>query len=683
MPRRASVSKKRLIRADDLKRFVLVTQPQVSPSGDRILFVRKHCGAKSKMVSNLWLADVNTGEAKQFTSGERDGAPLWSPDGTRIAFISGRSESKPQIFVIPSSGGEAIQLTNFPEGSIREVKWSPDGTRLAVAFRPTAEEWTEEAKKKREAEGLSIPPKVIETMWYRLDGDGYFQQQRYHLYIVDANSGEHRKLFDKDVAGFFSFDWSPDSSSLVVAANTATDALLKPWKSRLYLVNALTGAAKLVPGQEDGDRGAVLWSPDGRWIAWAGRLGRTALWGSRNQRLFITDPTTGKTVDLTGKSDYCVAAATLSDTREAAFGANFEWMPNSKAILVAIGWHGETHIARVTLRGEIKFLTSGRYEYQLGNVSKDGRRVALCRGTFHELNEVFVGILSDGTISARRLTAFNDELLGELNLAKVKAHWVRSEDGTKIHTWVMKPPGMKPNSKAPAVLEIHGGPHTQYGVPFFHEMQLLAAQGYVVFFSNPRGSKGYGEAHCAAIEGDWGNKDWMDIRAVIAFIKSRPYVDAKRMAVMGGSYGGYMTNWVIGHTNEFAAAITDRCVSNLHSMAGTSDFPLVPDHYWEGNAWDRPEKLWEQSPLKYFGNVRTPTLIIHSEGDLRCNIEQAEQVFAALQLRGIPSRFIRYPSTTSHGLSRSGPPDLRLHRLGAILEWLDKYLKKQQRAKRG
>ena len=681
MPRRALKLKKRLIQAEDLKRFVLVAQPQIAPSGDRVLFARKHCGEKNEMVSNLWLADVATGEVKQFTSGERDGGPLWSPDGTRVAFVSGRSDSNPQIFLISATGGEATQLTNFPEGSIREMKWSPDGMRLAVAFRATAKEWTEEARKKREAEGLSIPPRVIETMWYRLDGDGYFQQQRHHLYLVDAESGEHRKLFDKDVTGFFSFDWSPDGKILAVAANTAKDALLKPWKSRLYLVDASSGAARLVPAQDDGDRGAVRWSPDGKWIAWAGRLGRNALWGARNHHLFVTDPKTGKTVDLTGKSDYCVAAATLSDTREAAFGANYQWMPNGKSLLVAIGRHGESHIARVTLKGEVKFLTSGPYEFQLGNLSKDGTRVALSRGTFHELNEVFIGDLKGDAISAKRLTGFNDELLSTLNLAKVEEHWVRAEDETKVHTWVLKPPKMKPKGKAPAVLEIHGGPHAQYGVPFFHEMQLLAAQGYVVFFSNPRGSKGYGEAHCAAIEGDWGNKDWMDIRAVIAFMKSRPYVNSERMAVMGGSYGGYMTNWVIGHTNEFSAAITDRCVSNLHSMAGTSDFPLVPDHYWQGNAWDRPEKLWEQSPLKYFGNVKTPTLVIHSEGDLRCNIEQAEQVFTALQVRGIPSRFIRYPSTTSHGLSRSGPVDLRLHRLGAILDWLAEYLKKPKRTR--
>ena len=203
---------------------------------------------------------------------------------------------------------------------------------------------------------------------------------------------------------------------------------------------------------------------------------------------------------------------------------------------------------------------------------------------------------------------------------------------------------------------------------------MLSAAGYVVFYSNPRGSKGYGRDHCAAIRGDWGGADWVDIEAVIAFMKDQPFVNKKRMAVMGGSYGGFMTNWAIGHTDEFACAITDRCVSNLVSMFGSSDYLEPPDLYWAGNAWDRPEVMWNASPLKYLGNAKTPTLIIHSEGDLRCNIEQAEQVFATLTHLGVPTRLVRYPAACSHGMSRGGPPDMRLHRLEQILGWLKEYL---------
>ena len=238
----------------------------------------------------------------------------------------------------------------------------------------------------------------------------------------------------------------------------------------------------------------------------------------------------------------------------------------------------------------------------------------------------------------------------------------------------MKPAGFQQGKKYPAILQVHGGPHTQYGESFFHEFQVLAAAGYVVVYANPRGSKGYGEEFCDCIRGDWGNKDWQDVQAVTKSIQDLPFVDSRRIGIMGGSYGGYMTNWAIGQTHEYKAAITDRCVSNLVSMAGSSDIPLVPGDYWDGNNWDDVEELWNQSPMKYMGNVKTPTLVIHSEGDLRCTVEQGEQVYATLRLLGVPTRFVRYPRETSHGLSRNGPTDLRMHRLEQIVRWWKEWL---------
>ena len=224
------------------------------------------------------------------------------------------------------------------------------------------------------------------------------------------------------------------------------------------------------------------------------------------------------------------------------------------------------------------------------------------------------------------------------------------------------------------MLQVHGGPHALYGTTFFHEFQVLAAAGHVVVFSNPRGSKGYGEEHCTAIQGKWGAADWTDVQAVASFMEQHPAIDPQRIGIMGGSYGGYMTNWAITHTDRFAAAITDRCVANLVSMAGSSDYPLVPGEYWPGNPWDDNQEIWQQSPIRAIRNVTTPTLVIHSEGDLRCNVEQGEQVFAALKMLGVPTRFVRYPRETSHGMSRCGPSDLRIHRLGEILAWWSKHL---------
>jgi dipeptidyl aminopeptidase/acylaminoacyl peptidase len=295
-------------------------------------------------------------------------------------------------------------------------------------------------------------------------------------------------------------------------------------------------------------------------------------------------------------------------------------------------------------------------------------------GTPTVLDEIHVAELASDPVTTRALTDLNGPLLAERVVAKPTSHWIKSADGTRVQVWVLPPAGFKAGSKYPAVLQIHGGPHAQYGLGFFHEFQVLSAAGYAVFYANPRGSKGYGRDHCAAIRGAWGTADWVDIQAVIDFMKSQPFVKPKRMAVMGGSYGGYMTNWAIGHTDDFACAITDRCVSNLVSMFGSSDYLEPPDLYWDGNSWDRPEAMWESSPLKHLGKARTPTLIIHAEGDLRCNIEQAEQVFGVLHHHDVPTRLVRYPRSCSHGLSRSGPPDMRLHRLNQILDWLGEYL---------
>ena len=277
----------------------------------------------------------------------------------------------------------------------------------------------------------------------------------------------------------------------------------------------------------------------------------------------------------------------------------------------------------------------------------------------------------------QRLTDFNGPLLARRQLAVPREHWVEAADGHRVHVWAMLPPsaptGRSP-AGVPAILQIHGGPQAQYCSTFFHEFQVLAAAGYAVFYSNPRGSKGYGRDHCRAIHGRWGTDDWTDIQAVIAFMKSHPAVDPRRMGVMGGSYGGYMTNWVISHCDDFIAAVSDRGLTNLVSFSGNVDVVEPPDFFFPGNFWDQAEARWNQSPLKYAANVRAATLLIHSEGDLRVTIEQAEQFYAALKLLGVPARFARYPRSTSHGMSRGGPPDLRIHRLHEILRWWKEHL---------
>lgn len=672
MPKAKPKKSKRLIKPDDLKSLHLVGDPQISPDGKSIVFAKSHVGEKNDKVTNLWLVPTGGGEARQFTSSGKDGGARWSPDCKKIAFTSGRDKPSAQVFVLDVAGGEAVCLTKFPEGSIGGFEWSPDGKKLAVKFRETEKEWTEEASEERKKKGLSTPPRVIDEVWYRLDGDGYFNTARYKLFIVDVESGEHKVTYDKDSYGWFDFSWSPDSRTIAIAANTSKSPFHTPWKDRLYLHDTKTGKTAIVKNQVDGSCNTPRFSPDGKKVAFAGREGRDPLWGAMNVHLFVVDIKTGKKKNLTGDTDYCLEAATLSDTREAGFGANFAWTQDSKTILFSLGWRGETHVASVPASGgDVKVLTSGAKEF--GFASIEGNSLGMTVGSWDRPNEIAIGKLASGKLTVTNLTDFNAEFFAEIELAKPQAFTAKAADGWEVHGWVLRHPRTKA-AKAPAVLEVHGGPHAQYGVPFFHELQLLAANGYVVAYANPRGSKGYGEAHCNAIKGDWGNRDWADVEAVADYLAARKDVDAKRMAIMGGSYGGYMTCWAIGQTTRFKAAITDRCVSNLVSMAGNSDFPDVPDTYWAGNAWDDNDTMWSQSPIRYVRNAKTPTLIIHSEGDLRCNVEQGEQVFCALKTLGVPTRFVRYPSSTSHGMSRSGPADLRIHRLEQILTWYREHL---------
>jgi len=678
---------KRPIKADDLLKITFVGDPQISPDGARVLFTKKVINDKNKYITNLWSVD-REGRLTQWTQGESgSGSGRWSPDGSTIAFTSKR-ETANQIYLISTNGGEANRLTSLPEGSIGEMKWSPDGRYIAFMFRDALPQNTEAAKKDREAEGLSQPPLEIDHIWYRLDGDGYFAGQRYKLYVIEVATGQYASgasdgafgvLYAASPLGDYSFDWSPDSKELAVSHTANKRPMADPPNDQIWRVN-LEGQAWKLEGLPRGEKSSVKWSPDGKWLAYAGDVDESDPWGTRNTKLYLVSADGGEVRDLSGSQDYDLAAATLSDTKEAGFASTVEWKPDSTGIFIQVGWHGETQLGLVTFDGKVELLTEGKHSIAVGNVCSVGTCVAAVFGNATTLPEIAIiePELGTGQMTAKLLTNFNGEFHGEILSSEPEEFWLDSTDGSKLHGWVMKPIGYLEPRRYPALLQIHGGPHAQYGWSYFHEFQVLAAAGYVVVYTNPRGSKGYGEAHCAAIRGDWGTKDWDDIQVATRWMQHQPYIHPGQMGVMGGSYGGYMTNWVIGHCDDFKAAISDRCVSNMVSMAGNSDFPFNKNGYFHGVAWGSLEEikeLWRQSPIAYFQNVKTPTLIIHSEGDLRCNVEQSEQVFTALQQQGIESRFVRYPSSTSHGMSRSGPPDLRLHRLGETLTWMDRFLK--------
>jgi dipeptidyl aminopeptidase/acylaminoacyl peptidase len=304
---------------------------------------------------------------------------------------------------------------------------------------------------------------------------------------------------------------------------------------------------------------------------------------------------------------------------------------------------------------------------------REQSKLAFFHANMTDLGQVRVRSMETGR--SRQLTDVNERLLGARELAEVEEVWTTGAAGNDLQGWILKPPGFDESKRYPSILQIHGGPRVQFGNYFVHEFHYLAAHGYVVHFCNPRGGQGYGVEHSKAIWNDWGAADYDDLMAWVDFIQHKPYIDPDRMGVTGGSYGGYMTNWIIGHTDRFRAAVTQRTISNLISNWGSSDFNWVYEmEFGDQPPWENMENYWRQSPLKYIGNAKTPTLVIHSEQDQRCAIEQGEQIFVALKRLGVETEMVRFPDEP-HGLSRGGRTDRRIVRLEHILRWFDRYLK--------
>lgn len=660
------------ITAQDLYRLQLITDVRLSPDGKRIVYGVQRVDRKTeKKYANLWMVGTDGTPGWQFTQGDQnDASPRWSPDGRTLAFLSARKEGESaQVYVISADGGEARRLTDL-KGEISSLKWSPDGRTLLLEFtqkdKDVLEREADEQKKK-----LGVVSRHYTRLFYRGDGQGWLGHERTHLWLVDAAKGRTKQLTSGSVYDEGNASWSPDGKSIVFCSNHRPDPDLEPDLVDLFVIPAAGGEPKLVKTAPS-PKMAPEFSPDGSQICYVGPRDPNEWW--QNFELW-TVAADGKTParSLTRGHDISLTCSTLNDV-----GSGLEmpplWSADGKVIYFQISEHGRTKLMAIAVADGTLYSVIDE-PGSVGTFTMDAgqEKTAYFFGTMTDPGQVWVREMETG--STRQLTHLNEELLGELDLGKVEDVWFKARDGHDLQGWILMPPGFDPKKKYPSILEIHGGPQDQYGYLFMHEFYFLAARGYVVYFSNPRGGTGYGEEHERAIWGRWGTVDFDDLMDWTDLVEKKPYIDRKRMGVTGGSYGGYMTNWIIGHTHRFAAAATQRSVSNLISMWGTSDVNWMFQLPHGGKApQDSIEVLWDRSPVKYLGNATTPTMVLHNEMDFRCAIEQGQQVFTALKTHHVPSEFVTFPEEP-HGLSRVGRTDRRIDRLESICRWMDTYLK--------
>ena len=682
----------RPIRYEDLFRLRVISDVGVSPDESKVSFTVTSADCEQdKYPSEIWLHDKKTNEASPLTRGHSDTAPRWSPDGKHLAFLSARDGKASQVFVIPVTGGEAQQLSCNLEGA-SDLAWSPAGDAICVlAARLEPEDSTRDLRKALADEedgptGFSRKQpetelRVYDRLKYRFDGAGYTDDRRQHLHLLqvdtflcsaDPTPAKGRPLtrgpFDVEA-----FDWHPDGDRIAYTTNLDEEAD-RTGRRDIWEVRIEDRKPRRLVRAPGGILG-LAWAPDGQYLAY---VGDDDSWGHATQNdLWLYEEASGSIANLTETFDGSVGSGLLGDVRSLSMKVTPAWSRDGETIFFTALERGNVAIYRVRVDG-LKPAETENLLPELagtaGNLSPGTEDLWFTGDSSARPSEIYRLPLQDNCPEPEAKTQINASVMEEIQTQPYERIHYQGPDGLPIEGWICLPPDFDPEEKYPLVLYIHGGPHGSYGDVFSAEVQARAAAGRVILMTNPRGSGGYGQEFVSACVGDWGGLDYQDIMAGVDEVIARGFIDTERMAVTGISYGGYMTNWVITHTDRFAGAITEMCVSNLLSFYGTSD---IGTHFLEfeipGSIWDNPEKLWQHSPIQYIGNCTTPTLVIHGEHDWRCPIEQGEQVFASLRRRGIETSMIRFPGC-SHLFSITGKPSLRLKRFRAMEAWFDRHI---------
>ncbi len=692
----AAGQEKRPIQANDLYRIRTARDLAFSPDGKLLAFVVTQIdSAANAYYSHIWLASTDGKELRQVSRGEvRDRNPVWSPDGSKIAFVSSRGDDPSQIHILPIGGGEAWKLTDVEAGASNPV-WAPDGKSLLFSSELTTSELKAEAAggprviASRAAATDGDPEASPDTaMWGSLEAIRQwlaknaeeedpavitrlrFQGEKKldpiegwsHIYTIDLESKEHQRLTDGSF-NFNSHTISPDGRRLaftaVIVEGVHPDFV---WKSDLYVMEADGRDRRLidVPGLSVT---SALWSPDGSSIAFTAR--DTAELTAANTELGV--------VELPGGGD---ASEVIWLSRGLDRGVRgYQWSPDGKSIYFTARVHGTVPIYRVTLKkGEVRQIVSG--ERGVLDFALSEKALAYVLTEPANPAEVYKAD-SDGD-DERRLTQLNSKWLDSVQVQPHQGFWYPSFDGHRVQAWLIEPVGYHPEEKYPLALEIHGGPHSMWGpgeATMWHEFQFLAANGYFVLYTNPRGSGGYGYEFKYAIQRDWGQGPMKDVLTAVDSVVARGLVAEDRMVVTGGSYAGYLTAYLVGHDHRFKAAVAQRGVYDLATFFGEGNaWRLIPFEF-DAYPWEDFEELRAESPITYAHHIRTPLLIMHADHDLRTGVSQSEMLYRTLRVLHKPVEYVRYPRE-GHDLSRTGEPKHRIDRLLRILEFFERHIKR-------
>jgi dipeptidyl aminopeptidase/acylaminoacyl peptidase len=698
---------KRSITETDLFQFHWIGDPQISPVGGDIVYVGITVDEKrTDYVTTLYRVSSAGNDARRITSGKRDSSPRWSLDGRYLSFL--RSVEKdgkpqpPQLWVMPMQGGEAWQITMLPMG-VSQQAWSPDGKTIAFLSAANEQDLTNaacELAKAGEAGGSSKPTteststtapadaadrckprrvseaNVITRVEYRSNGLGYrdFSRPR-HIWTVpfaeDATTVVPKQIsrgeFDEsDIV------WAPDGSRIYFTSERDHEPYYKTAARSIYAIPAVGGESSEV-GRFAGNMARMSISPKGDKLAFFG-VASEPVQSHTRQNLWVMDIGVGKNgsaKNISARYDWEVGGSIIGDQAAPRAGGSTSplWSADGNSIIAIVAKEGRANVERFDLlSGAITALTKG--DQAVTHVTFNGTQLVAKISSALELNELYD--ISGAT--PRRLTGVNDKLFAELKLTAPLDVWYKSFDGRNIHTLVQLPPDFDASKKYPLILNIHGGPHAAYGYNFFHEMHWMAARGYIVLYPNPRGSTTYGEAFGNIIQHRYPGDDYLDLMAGVDEMVRRGNVDTKRMGVTGGSGGGLLTNWAVGHTDRFAAAVSQRDISDWTSWWYTADFSLFQPSWFKKPPFEDPADYRARSPITYINKVKTPMMFILGDVDSRTPAESGgDQMFRALKYKKIPTVMVRFPGE-SHDLSRAGKPWNRIERLQHIVNWFDIYL---------